>query len=181
MADKKMQVGPTGDTVRQNVKRLRGGMQYKELSQRMEDVGRPIPTLGLRRLEAGERRVDVDDLMALAVVFGVSPLTILLPADGTRFAASEMTGVTGRQVSHNTQWLWALGEEPLELPDLGQTTQARREVAVFQDRAKPDVDPRSLVLDYWEGNDPEAQEVEALKQIEELGVSQGLAPPDGDD
>ena len=52
----------------------------------MTDLGRPIATLGINRIEAGDRRIDVDDLVALAVALDVSPIAILLPPveDGYR-------------------------------------------------------------------------------------------------
>jgi hypothetical protein len=49
-----------------------GAMQYQELAERLEKVGRPIPVLGLRRIESEERRVDADDLVDWAIVLGVS-------------------------------------------------------------------------------------------------------------
>lgn len=149
MAEKRIPLDPTGMRVAENVKRLRGSMQYKELSERLEAAGRAIPTLGLRRIEAGERRVDVDDLMALAVVFGVSPLTLLLPSDGSRHLWSRMTGAT-RDVAHNVQWLWALGEEPLELESgqiHGQPNRHEDELVRYRLRAKPSIDKRGVVLD----------------------------------
>lgn len=151
MADssKRVNLGPSGDRVRERIKELRGGMQYKELSERLSDLGRPIAPLGLRRIEAGERRVDVDDLVALAVAFGVSPLTLLLPDDASDGLASEVTGVTG-QVSHNVQWQWMLGEEPLDLPDLPSTDAARRAVLEFRLAARPEtVTPRNLAIGYF--------------------------------
>jgi transcriptional regulator with XRE-family HTH domain len=77
-------VGSTGDVVRQNVRTLREQrkMTYVELTETLDTLGRPIPVLGLRRLEAGERRVDVDDLIALAEVFGVAPSVLLEPLPG---------------------------------------------------------------------------------------------------
>ena len=77
-------VGSTGDVVRQNVRTLREQrkMTYVELTETLDTLGRPIPVLGLRRLEAGERRVDVDDLIALAEVFGVTPSVLLEPLPG---------------------------------------------------------------------------------------------------
>lgn len=56
-----------------------GAMQYQELAERLEKVGRPIPVLGLRRIESEERRVDADDLVALAIVLNVSPVRLLMP------------------------------------------------------------------------------------------------------
>lgn len=144
MTEKKNPLGPTGETVRRNVIRLRGGMQYKELAERLVQIGRPIPALGLRRIEAGERRVDADDLVALAVAFGVSPLTLLLPADGAFELASPMTGVPDREVAHNTQWAWALGREPLELVSGGMTRDAEEQQKLFQLRSVPVIEARQI-------------------------------------
>jgi transcriptional regulator with XRE-family HTH domain len=180
MSEKKNPLGPTGETVRKNVIRLRGGMQYKDLAERLVAIGRPIPALGLRRIEAGERRVDADDLVALAVAFGVSPLTILLPEDGTKFAASPMTGVVGRRVSHNTQWLWGLGQEPLSLPGEGKGEDAQREISLFRVKAKPEVEPRTWGHKWVpQGSTPEEIEAESeeMHRISWLAsYNQGLMP-----
>jgi hypothetical protein len=90
MAGKKSDLGPTGIDLSHTVRRLRGELTYNELSRRLTDIGRDIPPLGLRRIEAGTRRVDVDDLMALAVVLGVSPIALLTPP-----SSSAQTMVTG--------------------------------------------------------------------------------------
>jgi hypothetical protein len=73
--------GKAGKNVRENVQRLRESrrMTYVELSDRLHAAGRPIAVLGLRRIETGTRRVDVDDLAALAEVFGVTPAFLLDP------------------------------------------------------------------------------------------------------
>jgi len=65
-----------------NVKRLRESQRltFTELAAILEGLGRTIPTLGLRHIEAEKRRVDADDLVALAVALGVSPITLLMPA-----------------------------------------------------------------------------------------------------
>ena len=57
----------TGEQVAANIKRLRGSMQYKELSERLATVGRSMPPVAIRDAENGKRRVDVDDLMAFAI------------------------------------------------------------------------------------------------------------------
>lgn len=74
-------LGPAGHNVRRNVRRLREQRRwpYTELSERLAQEGRAIPVLGLSRLERGERRVDADDLVALAAVFGLEPGKILEP------------------------------------------------------------------------------------------------------
>ncbi|MFD8556809.1 helix-turn-helix domain-containing protein [Streptosporangium canum] len=72
-----------GEVLRHNIRRIREGQRltYVELAERLKDAGRPIPVLGLRRVERGERRVDVDDLLALAYVLGVAVVDLLVPGD----------------------------------------------------------------------------------------------------
>lgn len=116
MAEKqKTTLGPTGETVRENVKRLRETQKltYVELAERLAGVGRTIPVLGLRRIEKGERRVDADDLVALAVVLGVNPSALLLP-----YAAAGDAELTGAgTVSARQAWAWADGSGPLRIPE----------------------------------------------------------------
>lgn len=73
-------LGVTGKYVADAVRvyRQKRDLTYKELEKRLTDLGRPIPELGIRRLEAEARRVDVDDLMTLAIALEVSPLQLLL-------------------------------------------------------------------------------------------------------
>lgn len=74
-------LGPIGEAVRANIKSIREaqGLSQAELSANMADLGRPIPPLGIHRIEAGTRRVDVDDLVALAVALTTTPATLLMP------------------------------------------------------------------------------------------------------
>lgn len=72
---------------------------------RLAEIGRDIPPLGLRRIESGERRVDADDLMALAVALGVSPISLLMPASETGQDQVEATGVNAR-VEARQLWRW---------------------------------------------------------------------------
>lgn len=108
-------VSHAGVVAAQNVHRLRGNMTFAELGRRLEDIGHPIPPLGLRRIEKGQRRIDVDDLVALAQIFGVSPLGILLPYgltyDRTKYLASDQDQT---DQSVRKLWLWALGQETLD-------------------------------------------------------------------
>ena len=112
MADeKKNPLGPTGERVRQNLKRIREGkrLTYVELSDLLSKTGRPIPVLGLRRIERGERRVDADDLAALSVVLNVGVAALLLPPE----ASQEQIELTkGCSVSSRTAWRWAEAQGP---------------------------------------------------------------------
>jgi len=67
----RIDIGLFGEMLAKNLADLRTSrrMPYTELARRLADLGRPIPVLGLRRIERGERRVDVDDLAAFALVF----------------------------------------------------------------------------------------------------------------
>lgn len=106
---KRFPLGPSGETVRANIARLRTSAKfsYAELSRRLEEAGRAIAPLGLRRIESGTRRVDVDDLVALAVVLGVNPNALLMPeVIGTGLHRS----VTGAgEIRTITAWHWARG------------------------------------------------------------------------
>jgi len=79
MTGKRLQIGELGRTVVENVKRLRTEqrLNYTELSERLTSCGRGINAAGVRRIEDGERRVDVDDLAALATALGVSIPSLL--------------------------------------------------------------------------------------------------------
>src|SRR5688572_416451 len=81
MATNEVQHGPVSRVVVSNVRRLREakGWSYPKLSEEMARVGRPILATGLHRLENGKRRVDADDLVALAMALEVSPVTLLMP------------------------------------------------------------------------------------------------------
>ncbi len=115
MDELKRPSGATTETVRANLVRLRTGRRlgHTALSAKLEELGRPISTLGLRRLEQGARRIDVDDLFALAVALGVSPVTLLLPnaADGDERV--EATGVDGK-LDAERLWAWLFMHEPLD-------------------------------------------------------------------
>lgn len=74
-------LGPAGNNVRRNVRRLREQRRwsYREVEERLSRAGRAIPTLGLSAIDTGERRVDVDDLVALAAVFDLGIEELLQP------------------------------------------------------------------------------------------------------
>lgn len=109
---KKNPLGPTGRTVADNIRRFRQNLAYTELAARLEQIGRTIPTLGLRKIESYERRVDADDLVALAIALGVSPATLLMPAAESPESRVDVTD-TERGVAASSVWLWLTGITPL--------------------------------------------------------------------
>ncbi len=74
-------LGAAGHNLRRNIRRLREqrNWSYREVEERLSRVGRAIPALGLSAIDIGERRVDVDDLVALAAVFDLSVEGLLQP------------------------------------------------------------------------------------------------------
>ncbi|WP_433608717.1 helix-turn-helix domain-containing protein [Prescottella agglutinans] len=136
MAEKKNPLGPTGQNVASNLRRLRedANLTYAELGRRLEAVGRPIPTLGLRKIESFERRVDADDLVALALALDISPVTLLMPiSDGWELGKVDLTS----EVSTAPQrvWEWLVADYPLNR-DAGAPEPTRSTVE-FRMRARP--------------------------------------------
>ena len=161
-------VDATGLTVAANVKRLRGGLSFPELSRRLSAIGRPLPVIALRRIEEGNRNVTVDDLMAFAIVFGVSPLTLLMPEYASRDITTRITGYPD-QVGANVAWLWARGDEPLEVPQDSASsdhTQSDRAIALFQLRSVPPIDPRNNVTSIYK-REPENVTPDELQNWEQ--------------
>jgi transcriptional regulator with XRE-family HTH domain len=108
MAGKEPDIGTTARTVAANVQRLRQArdMNYKALSERLQEVAQwSVNAVGIRRIEAGERRVTPDDLMALAVALDVSPVTLLMPNTQNPKDQVSITGVPG-EVEAERLWEW---------------------------------------------------------------------------
>lgn len=150
-------LGPTGHTVAANVKRLRESrnLTFARLSELITANGRDMKPLALRRIESRARRVDADDLTALAVALGVSPVTLIMPESG---AARDIVRVTGyaHDVGANVAWLWALAREPLGLPDGPGASANSRAIAKFQLESAPDIEERHAGVASWNGVDADA-------------------------
>lgn len=109
-------LGPTGRAVAANIDHLRkeANMTFVGLSEELKSFGRPIPPLGLRKIVAETRRVDADDLMALAVVFNVSPASLLMPNLST-VEKDELVHITGwhKPITASVIWRWLMAARPL--------------------------------------------------------------------
>ena len=144
-------LGPVGRYVIRNLERLREerGLTYRQLADRLSDIGRPIPTLGLSRIEKGNRRVDADDLVALCVALEVSPAALLLPPDPGG-ADDEIELTENLTVPGHAARRWAAGHSPL--PDSeaitwdrpgfvwrvreGELTELRQRIELLESAAK---------------------------------------------
>jgi hypothetical protein len=131
------EVGPTGQRLAENVKNLKGHRSYRDLSAHLEELGRPIYPSGIVKIEQGERHVDADDLVALALALDVSPNRLLLPAD----ADDQVIELTpSESTTTATAWHWATGEAPLPIvgpPRVFDAERTRR----FQRQNRPHVPP----------------------------------------
>jgi transcriptional regulator with XRE-family HTH domain len=100
-------IGPAGDVLRRNLARIRAGkgLSYAELSRRLATGGRALPPLSLARIEAGRRRVDLDDLMSLAVALDVSPVDLLVPGTLTDEQRWQATPAVVLQAGRARAWI----------------------------------------------------------------------------
>ena len=103
--------------MRANVARVRKpqGLTLRDVADRLTAIGRPMAHNTVSEIERGASRVDVDDLMALALALDVSPATLLMPESMTLDEPVEATGVpddlTGEQL-----WSWLVANRPLHIP-----------------------------------------------------------------
>lgn len=108
------QYGPTAAAVAANVARIRKsrGWSIYALAGALEKAGRPITPSAVAKVEKQQRQVTVDDLAALAVVFGVSPSALMLPFTDRPNTSVEVTGAGA--VPALAAWEWADGRTPLK-------------------------------------------------------------------
>ncbi len=112
MARKVVEIGPTGRRLAANVLALRKarGLNQPQLARRMQDQGRAVHATVISKIEQLDRRVDVDDLIALAIALDVAPNRLLLP-DAADDNEIDLTPAV--RVPASTAWEWAAGEWPL--------------------------------------------------------------------
>lgn len=105
-------IGNVGKITRQRVReeRERQNLNLAALARRVTALGRPMNTLAVQRIEAGARRVDVDDLIALALALDIAPIALLAPAgdsgDETFAVADDQPAAPLDQI-----WPWMRGEK----------------------------------------------------------------------
>lgn len=106
-------IGDIGKRLGERVRIVRKERELtqEQLSATLATLGRPMPTASIGRLESGDRRIDVDDLMALAYALNVSPISLLLPFTDRPDERFTPAGV-GREMAAVEGWMWAVGAEP---------------------------------------------------------------------
>jgi len=87
MAKPTVNAGTVTRTVADNVKMLRAKyrMSVREVSRLTASNvgGKTLTPNAVSEIENGQRKVDVDDLLALSVAMDVSPVALLMPANGS--------------------------------------------------------------------------------------------------
>lgn len=98
-------------------------MTVRELSARLGQIGHPILPSGITKIENGQRRVDVADLVALAHALRVNPNRLLFPerAGTNAVALTPEVATTGHRA-----WGWADGTWPLDSQYDVETPQSER-------------------------------------------------------
>lgn len=132
MATRRIEPGPVGQRIAGNVSEIREAQRLSqpELARRITEAGRPMTAGVLSKTEQGDRRVDVDDLVAFALALGVTPNRLLLdsaagggivlryPGDTTgepvhTITAQSIALTPNVEVPLLDAWAWAAGERPL--------------------------------------------------------------------
>ena len=120
MAGIRKDPGPAARRAADAIRRIRRGedqdITTAEMSRRLAALGQPIPDTGITKTEQGTRRVDVDDLVPIALSLGVTPNTLLLPPVGYLGASDSHLLTPAVSGSAEELWQWAQGEKPLSLP-----------------------------------------------------------------
>jgi transcriptional regulator with XRE-family HTH domain len=121
--------GATSQRLAQNLRAIRTerGLSTYALTARLKEIGWVIHQGGITRIEQGQRHVDVDDLVALAVALDCSPNRLLLPQDTSGDRVPVIGDIKAADID---LWAWATGDRPL-------TTRNSTETQVFKIRNAP--------------------------------------------
>ena len=80
-------------------------MGLRVLSEKLQAVGRKLSSSGISKVENGDRRVDVDDLTAIAYILRTTPAALLTPPED----ATTLTGVPDGYLPEEIE-KWMRGE-----------------------------------------------------------------------
>jgi transcriptional regulator with XRE-family HTH domain len=108
MATNPVERGPISNGLSENLRaiRERRGMSQGDLAAALAEIGRPTQRTAIAKVESGDRRVDVDDLVAFAVALNVSPARLLLPD----VSIDDEVALTGQvRAPAWMVWQWLLG------------------------------------------------------------------------
>ncbi len=135
MARKVVEIGPTGRRLAANILALRRArnLNQPQLARRMQDQGRAVHATVISKIEQLDRRVDVDDLVALAVALGVTPNRLLLQAG----INGDVALTPAETVNADAAWRWACGDQKLSYETIADRPDRFAEQAAFLEENRP--------------------------------------------
>lgn len=114
---RKQKSGPLASAVlARRVKEVRGGRSQEWLAQTVTALGHPMHQTAIAKIEAGDRKVTVDEMLLLAVALEIPPSLLVLPVERD----DDMAVTPTKNVYPWRAWEWFRGGEPLP----GQNTPA---------------------------------------------------------
>ncbi|HLQ55152.1 MAG TPA: helix-turn-helix transcriptional regulator [Streptosporangiaceae bacterium] len=130
-------MGPTSERLAANLGEARQlrDLTTAALAGRLRDLGQPVHDTAITKIQKLDRRVDVDEVVALAAALRVTVNWLLLPeTDPPGRAAAHALTPAAPHGGHtaNELWSWATGEVPLPglpPPFAGPLPPARQEAA----------------------------------------------------
>lgn len=137
MANTPIELGASGDRAAENIKRMRTirGLELAQLSEALKDLGRPIGVPALSRIENKLRRIDVADLVAIALALHTTPNWLLFGRDPYH-PGQPLQLTPAQEEQADAIWRWATGDYPL-----GANT--GKEVYEFQKLHRPHMPPQN--------------------------------------
>lgn len=160
-----------GGRVAANLRELRARrrLTVRDLSARLAELGQPVLPSGVTKIEGEQRRVDADDLVALALALDVTPNRLLLTAGAGKLETIRLTPVV--QASEAAAWRWAVGERPM----IGLTSSSAEGVADFERENRPHDPPDHMTVQ--ELADMESRgELAAFRDAYAAARAAGLTP-----
>lgn len=152
----------------QNVRQVRTarGLDLKDVSQALAELGHPLGVSALSKLETGGRKVMAEDLPYLAVVLGVTPNVLLLGGgseDGGPALDSKINIAGKWDITRDQAWRWIQGEQLPEKVQQGEVVTLAELGAdfEFQARSQPHNPPADIPMQQYQ-------------RLEEAGVFGGL-------
>lgn len=129
-------LGPIGEIVRRELANWRRALNLtaQELSDRIGQGPRPLGRSAISEIERGDRRVDVDDLVALSFGLEVSPTRLLVPMEEVPVIVGTLGAVPWVAYANWVRQAVPLDAETFEISN--RLTELRTEVLSLEDRAE---------------------------------------------
>lgn len=170
--------GAMAAIVRENIKHWREvrGITQAGLAQMLDDLGRPIPVASVAKIESGDRRIDVDDLAAIAEALAIPPTSLIANTASRRVVAT--VGETLEAAKRAEFSLADYNRRRLDLAiaadDLWQEGDELDDTTRAQMMAVLHVGPLRLAMTYETDANPDAQRAVTVEEASAMLDSQTI-------